>query len=123
MQYLLQGWNCRMPGKYKDMILDIGTEELAHIEMLSVMIGKLLQGAPSHVQEREMTGNPALAAVYGGMDPQHDIVAGLGAGSPTAGATPGTPATSCPAATSWPTSGPTSMPSHRDACRWRGCLA
>lgn len=79
MQYLLQGWNARMPGKYKDMILDIGTEELAHIEMLSVMIGKLLQGAPASVQEDQMTKNPALAAVWGGMDPQQAIVAGFGA--------------------------------------------
>jgi Mn-containing catalase len=29
MQYLYQGWNCRLPGKYKDMLLSIGTEELA----------------------------------------------------------------------------------------------
>jgi Mn-containing catalase len=79
MQYLMQGWNCRMPGKYKDMLLDIGTEEIAHVEMLSVMIGKLLEGAPSHVQEKAMQGNPALAALYGGMNPQHAIVAGLGA--------------------------------------------
>jgi Mn-containing catalase len=78
MQYLLQGWSCRMPGKYKDMLLDIGTEELAHVEMLSIMIAKLLEGAPAHVQEREMNSNPALAAMYGGMNPQHAIVAGLG---------------------------------------------
>jgi Mn-containing catalase len=26
MQYLFQGWNCRMPGKYKDLIMDIATE-------------------------------------------------------------------------------------------------
>lgn len=25
MTYLFQGWNCRGPQKYKDMILDIGT--------------------------------------------------------------------------------------------------
>jgi Mn-containing catalase len=79
MQYLLQGWNAKMPGKYKDMILDIGTEELAHIEMLSIMIGKLLEGAPAEVAEKQMAGNPALAAVWGGMDPQHAIVAGFGA--------------------------------------------
>src|SRR5690606_18871022 len=27
MTYLFQGWNCRAPAKYRDMILDIGTEE------------------------------------------------------------------------------------------------
>ena len=25
MQYLFQGWNCRVPGKYKDLILDTAT--------------------------------------------------------------------------------------------------
>jgi Mn-containing catalase len=78
MQYLLQGWNCRMPGKYKDMILDIGTEELAHIEMLSILISKLLEGAPDQ-QEQAAASNPAMAAVLGGMNPQHAIVNGLGA--------------------------------------------
>ncbi|GLY75164.1 manganese catalase family protein [Actinoallomurus iriomotensis] len=28
MQYLFQGWNCRMPGKYKDLIMDVATEEI-----------------------------------------------------------------------------------------------
>jgi len=28
MQYLFQGWNCRGPAKYRDMILDIATEEI-----------------------------------------------------------------------------------------------
>jgi len=31
MQYLFQGWN-RGPAKYKDMLLDIGTEEIGHVE-------------------------------------------------------------------------------------------
>ena len=28
MQYLFQGWNCRGPAKYRDMLLSIGTEEI-----------------------------------------------------------------------------------------------
>jgi Manganese containing catalase len=28
MQYLFQGWNCRMPGKSKDLIMDVATEEI-----------------------------------------------------------------------------------------------
>ena len=28
MRYLFQGWNCRMPGKCKDLIMDIATEEM-----------------------------------------------------------------------------------------------
>jgi Mn-containing catalase len=79
MQYLLQGWSAHMPGKYKDMLLDIGTEELAHIEMLATLIGKLLEGAPIDAQQRAVNGDPAVAAVMGGMNPQHAIVSGLGA--------------------------------------------
>jgi Mn-containing catalase len=79
MQYLLQGWNVRMPGKYKDLLLDVGTEELAHIEMLCIMIGRLLEGAPIEAQQAAVNGDPGIAAVMGGSNPQHAIVAGLGA--------------------------------------------
>ncbi|WP_101846345.1 manganese catalase family protein [Halobacillus sp. Marseille-P3879] len=78
MQYLFQGWNCRADNKYKDMILDIGTEEIAHVEMLATMIAQLLDGAPAHDQE-EGAKDPAVEAVLGGMNPQHAIVNGLGA--------------------------------------------
>src|SRR3954462_6658295 len=79
MQYLWQGWNARIPGKYKDMILDIGTEEIGHVEMLSTMIARLLEGAPSEVTADAAAANPALAAILGGMNPQHAIVSGGGA--------------------------------------------
>src|SRR5919112_3534751 len=71
MQYLFQGWNCRMPGKYKDMIMDIATEEIGHVEMLAVMVARLLEGAPAETTEKAAAANPALAAVLGGMNPQH----------------------------------------------------
>jgi Manganese containing catalase len=38
MQYLFQGWNCRMPGKYKDLIMDVATEEIGHVEMIATMV-------------------------------------------------------------------------------------
>ena len=79
MQYLFQGWNCRIPGKYKDMLLDIGTEEIGHVEMISTMIARLLEGAPSETTAKAAAANPALAAVLGGMNPQHAIVSGGGA--------------------------------------------
>lgn len=90
MQYLFQGWNCRGPAKYRDMLLDIGTEELAHIEMLATMISRLLEGAPVEDQEAAVRSNSVIAAVMGGssprdmllagsMNPQHVIVSGLGA--------------------------------------------
>jgi Mn-containing catalase len=87
--YLFQGWNCRGPEKYRDMLLDIGTEEIAHVEMLSVMIGRLLEGAPINEQEDVVVRSPTVGAamggtdmrdaVFAGMNPQHAIVSGLGA--------------------------------------------
>src|SRR3954447_17222677 len=79
MQYLWQGWTCRMPGKYKDMIMDIATEEIGHVEMLTTMLARLLEGAPSETTEKAVAANPVLAAVIGGMNPQHAIVTGGGA--------------------------------------------
>ncbi|WP_099157462.1 manganese catalase family protein [Virgibacillus ndiopensis] len=78
MQYLFQGWNCRAEQKYRDMILDIGTEEIAHVEMIATMIAQLLDGAPAKEQDAAAQ-NPAVEAVLGGMNPQHVIVSGLGA--------------------------------------------
>ena len=42
MQYLFQGWSVRGNETYKDMLLDIGTEEIGHIEMLATMVSRLL---------------------------------------------------------------------------------
>ncbi|MGP4075804.1 manganese catalase family protein [Halobacillus sp. K22] len=78
MQYLFQGWNCRAEDKYRDMILDIGTEEIAHVEMIATMIAQLLDGAPAGDQD-QAAQDPAVEAVLGGMNPQHAIVNGLGA--------------------------------------------
>lgn len=41
-QYLFQGWNTRGNGKYKDLILDTGAEEIGHVEMIATMIAQLL---------------------------------------------------------------------------------
>ncbi|MFC3038832.1 manganese catalase family protein [Virgibacillus xinjiangensis] len=78
MQYLFQGFNCRGEQKYRDMLLDIGTEEIAHVEMLATMIAQLLDNAPVQEQE-EAAKDPVIEAVLGGMNPQHAIVNGLGA--------------------------------------------
>jgi Mn-containing catalase len=86
--YLFQGWNCRGPQKYRDMILDTGTEEIAHVEMLATMIARLLERSPVEDQE-DAAANPAVGAILGGariedaivagMNPQHAIVSGGGA--------------------------------------------
>lgn len=78
MQYLFQGWNCRAEKKYKDMLLDIGTEEIAHVEMIATMIAQLLDDAPVD-QVEQAAKDPVIGAVLGGMNPQHVIVTGLGA--------------------------------------------
>ncbi|GAA4511885.1 manganese catalase family protein [Actinoallomurus oryzae] len=79
MQYLFQGWNCRMPGKYKDLIMDVATEEIGHVEMLAVMVARLLEGAPATATTKAAMADPVIGAVIGGMDPQQAIVAGGGA--------------------------------------------
>jgi len=79
MQYLFQGWNCRGPAKYRDMLLDIGTEEIGHVEMLATMIARLLEKGPVDAQEDAVAKDPMVAAIMGGMNPQHVIVNGLGA--------------------------------------------
>ncbi len=78
MQYLFQGWNCRIEGKYKDLIMDTATEEIGHVEMLATMVARLLEGAPA-TATAEAVKDPVMAAVIGGMDPQQAIVAGGGA--------------------------------------------
>jgi Mn-containing catalase len=76
-QYLLQGWNCRLPGKYKDLLLAIGTEELAHVEMIVTMIDRLLDHIPLKPDSADRSKE--AAAGYGQHNPQHAIVNGAGA--------------------------------------------
>ena len=78
MQYLFQGWNCRMPGKYKDLIMDVATEEMGHVEMIATMVARLLEGAPATATTKAALADPVVGAVLGGMDPQQAIVAGGG---------------------------------------------
>jgi Mn-containing catalase len=90
MQYLFQAWNCRGPQKYRDMLLDIGTEEIGHVEMLATMIAQLLEGADADTTEAVAKSSSAVQAVLGGsspkdmmmaaaMNPQAQIVFGQGA--------------------------------------------
>ncbi len=92
MQYLFQGWNTHLPGKYRDLVFGIGAEEVGHVEMLATMIAQLLEKAPVEQSEQAISGDPTVAAIIGGMDIQHAIVAGAGArpvdsmGNPWSGA-------------------------------------
>jgi Manganese containing catalase len=88
MTYLFQGWNCRGPAKYRDMIMDIGTEEIGHVEMLATMLARLLETSPVETREdmakdsaigASMAGARIEDAIVAGMNPQHVIVTGSGA--------------------------------------------
>jgi Mn-containing catalase len=79
MQYMFQGWNMHIPGKYRDMVFGIGAEEIGHVEMLATMIAQLLEKAPLGITSDALQDDPTVAAVVGGMDVQHAIVAGAGA--------------------------------------------
>lgn len=81
MQYLFQGFNCRGEEKYKDMLMDIGTEEIGHVEMLCALISQLLEGA-TPAEQQKAAEDPVTAAIMGGINPQHILVSGLG-GLPT----------------------------------------
>lgn len=79
MQYGFQAWNTHLPGKYRDLLYGIGAEEMGHVEMLAIMIAQLLEKAPLGITDDAVQSDPTVAAVVGGMDVQHAIVAGAGA--------------------------------------------
>lgn len=121
MQYLFQGWNCRMEGKYKDLIMDIATEEMGHVEMLATMVARLLEGAPATESTKNAAADPVVAAVMGGMDPQQAIVSGEERYQPTPTATRGMVATSSPVVICSPISVPMWPPRRRVGCRQLVC--
>jgi Mn-containing catalase len=86
--YLFQGWNCRGPAKYRDMLMDTATEEIGHVEMIATMIARLLETSPVEAEQAAngggvvgavLGGNNTQKAILAGMNPQHAIVTGLGA--------------------------------------------
>ncbi len=89
MTYLFQGWNCRGPAKYRDMLLDTATEEIAHVEMIATMIARLFETSPVEAEKAADDGGVVGTVLGGGdtqeaiinaaMNPQHAIVTGGGA--------------------------------------------
>ncbi|GAA4157747.1 manganese catalase family protein [Gryllotalpicola daejeonensis] len=79
LQYQFQAWNMHIPGKWRDLVFGIGAEELGHVEMLATMIAQLLEKAPLGITKDAVQDDPTVAAVIGGTDIQHAIVAGAGA--------------------------------------------
>jgi Mn-containing catalase len=72
LQYLFQAWGARGPKKYRDMLLETGTEEMGHIEMLATAVALNLEGAPGSMQDAA-ANDPILHAAMGGMNIQHAI--------------------------------------------------
>lgn len=65
LQYMFQGFGARGPMKYRDMLLNTGTEEIGHVEMLATAVALNLEGAPVSLQE-EMAADPIAGAVMNG---------------------------------------------------------
>jgi Mn-containing catalase len=79
MQYFFQAWGARGPKKYRDMLLNTATEELAHIEMLSTAVALNLESSKAAVEKGVGAKNPAIQAMLGGQDPRHYLSAGAAA--------------------------------------------
>src|ERR1044071_5157772 len=62
MQYTIQGWNCDDPAR-KDLLLDIGTEELSHLEVVGTLARMHLQPMKKKLERAE---EDPLVAIAGG---------------------------------------------------------
>ncbi len=63
MQYSIQGLNCDDPG-LKDMLMDIGTEEISHLEVVGTLIRMHLK--PMKTRREDAETDPLVAVVGGG---------------------------------------------------------
>lgn len=79
LQYLFQAWGNRGPVKYRDMLLETGTEEIGHIEMLATAVALNLEGAPNETKDEMAADSPIVQAIMGGANPRHFLSSGLAA--------------------------------------------
>ncbi|GHF43858.1 Mn-containing catalase [Deinococcus metalli] len=79
LQYLFQSFGARGPAKYRDMLMETGTEEIGHIQMLATAVAMNLEGSPAYLQEEMAKADPLLAATLGGMEPRQFLSAGMSA--------------------------------------------
>ena len=63
MQYSIQGLNCEDPGR-KDLLMDIGTEELSHLEIVGTLARMHL--APMKFKREAAEADPLIAIAGGG---------------------------------------------------------
>jgi Mn-containing catalase len=63
MQYTIQGWNCMDDIARRDLLLDIGTEELSHLEVVGALIRMHLKGLKT---DRDAAEADPLVTIAGG---------------------------------------------------------
>jgi Mn-containing catalase len=63
MQYSIQGWNCEDPDR-KDLLMDIGTEELSHLEVVGALARLHLK--PMKFDREHAEADPLIAIAGGG---------------------------------------------------------
>lgn len=78
LQYFFQGWGARGPAKYRDLLLNTATEEIAHIEMLATAVALNLEDAPLSLKE-DVAADAAGGSVLNGMDMRHVLSTSLAA--------------------------------------------
>jgi Mn-containing catalase len=64
MQYTIQGWNCIDDLDRRDMLLDIGTEELSHLEVVGALIRMHLK--PLKTSREAAEADPLVTIAGGG---------------------------------------------------------
>src|SRR3569832_2881663 len=63
MQYSIQGLNCEDPAR-KDLLMDIGTEELSHLEIVGCLARMHLK--PTKFRLADAEADPLIAVAGGG---------------------------------------------------------
>lgn len=63
MQYTCQGWSCDDPER-KDLLLDIGTEEISHLEVIGALVRMHMKPLKDALEKAEV--NPLVALTGGG---------------------------------------------------------
>ncbi|MEZ0497432.1 manganese catalase family protein [Sphingomonas sp. IW22] len=76
LQYFFQAWGARGPAKYRDLLLNTATEEIAHIEMLATAVALNLEDAPLSIKE-DVAADAAGGSVLNGMDMRHVLSTAL----------------------------------------------
>ena len=64
MQYMIQGWNCVDDLGRRDLLLDIGTEELSHLEVVGALIRMHLK--PLKTDREAAEADPLITIAGGG---------------------------------------------------------